>query len=237
MSNLMKRLLCVLLALMMVMALCACGESEDEGSSRGSKRGSKGETTEETTTEPTEAVPVLVGEWEAYLDMTDYLNEMMSYEMGMDDLVDDFSMRLTMEFDEDGTVVLAIDQDSLEEAAADLIDSMWTVIIEMTAEQAGMSVEEVEEMMEAEGVTKEALLEQMDLTAAFEDLDDMEGYWLLDGDELFIAEDEDDVEDADPIEIEFDGDDAFSMLGGDGLTDGLDEEMIEMFIPLEFERI
>lgn len=237
MSNLMKRLICIVLALMMVMALCACGASEDEGTSR--RRSSK--TAEdagaaEQTTEATEAEPTLVGEWEAYLDMTDYLNDMLAEEIGEDDIIDDFSVRMTMKFKDDGTVTLKVDKDHLEDVVNDFADKFWTVFLDIMAEEYGMDVKELETTLADSGVTKDTLVEEMDIESAFEDVEDMKGYWMLDGDELFIAEDEDDVEDADPVEIEFDDNDTFSIIGGDGLDD-LDEEMIELFLPIVFERI
>lgn len=229
MKDMLKRLLCVMLALVMVMALCACGQSEDGG-----KKGKEKEE-EETTEEKPEQV--LVGEWEAYLDLTDYFNDMMAEELDMDDLVEEFSMRIVMEFTEDGEVTLTIDQDHMEDMVNDFADSFWDAMMDMYAEEYDMSRSEVEQAMAESGVTKEALVEEMDIESLFEDLEDMEGYWVLEDDELFISEDEDDLEDADPIEIEFDGDDNFSMVGGDGLTDGLDEDMADLFLPLEFERI
>ena len=240
MKDLMKRLLCVLMALMMVMALVACGESdEDEG--RSSKRGNKettGETTEETTEETTtEPEPTLAGEWEAEVDMTDYINEMLGAELGVDDVVDEFTMKIVLELNEDGTCEMVIDQDHMEDMVEAFADSIWDIMVEMVAEEADITAAEAEEALEESGMTKDMLLEEMDVEALFEDMDDMKGYWLLDGDELFIAEDEDDVEDSDPIEIEFEGGDTFSMVGGDGLTDGLDDEMAEVFLPLVFNRV
>lgn len=236
MKDLMKRLLCVLMALMMVMALVACGESDDD-EGRSSKRGNKettGETTEETTTEPE---PTLAGEWEAEVDMTDYLNEMLGAELGMDDLVDEFTMKLVLELKEDGTCEMVIDQDHMEEMVEAFADNLWDAMVEMVAEEGDVTTSEAEELLEESGMTKDMLLEEMDVEAMFEDMDDMKGYWLLDGDELFIAEDEDDVEDSDPIEIEFDGGDTFSMVGGDGLTADMDDEMAEAFLPLVFNRV
>ncbi len=243
MKDLLKRLLCIVLALTMVVCLVACGSSEDEDedeeeetAEEGGKKSNKKETEEETTEEPEEE-DSLVGEWEATIDLSDYLSDMLYAELDMELDVEDFAIVMTLVFDEDGTYEAELDISKLEGAMENLIDELWDVMMEMTAEEAGMSVEEVEALMEEQGVTKDALMAEMDFEGlfeeAFEDFDD-KGKWVLDGDELYMAKKN--PEDTDPVEIEFDGDE-FSIVDGPFLGDGVDEDMLEYVLPIVFERV
>lgn len=235
MSNLMKRLLCVLLALVMVMALCACGGSDDDTTSRkrGEKTTEEETTTEETTTEP---APTLVGEWEAILDYTDYLNDLLADEIGEEDICSEFTIRMTVEFKESGAVTLEYDEDHLEEMLDIFAADFWKVLVKMSVDESGLSEDEVVAALAGEGLTEDTLLEAMGLDSMFDYFEKIKGYYLLDGEELFIAEDEDDVEDAEPIEIEYDGGDTFTMVDGKDLDEIFGEE-IEEFLPVEFTRI
>lgn len=252
MKDLLKRLLCIVLALTMVVALVACGssdededEEEDEKTAEeGGKKSNKDNDDEEEEEEDdkgkedSKKEDTLVGDWEATIDLSEYLNEMLAAELGMDLEVEDFAIVMTLSFDEDGTYEAGIDTSKMEDAMEDIVDVLWDAMMEMTAEEAGMSVSEVEEMMEQQGVTKDMLMEEMDLEAAmaeaFEEFEDeSKGEWVLDGDELYMAKN--DPEDADPVEIEFDGDE-FSIVGGDFLGDA-DEEMVEYIMPIVFERV
>lgn len=235
MSNLMKRLLCVLLALVMVMALCACGGSDEDTDTRkrGDKTTEEETTTEETTTEP---APTLVGEWEAYLDFTDYLNDELANIVGKEDVVSDFTLRVTVKFKESGAITLEYDEDHMEEMLNNFAADFWVVLVDYTAEASGLTADEVIAYYAEEGITEDNLLEAMELDSLFDYYQKMKGYYLLDGEELFIAEEEEDVEDAEPIEIEYDGGDTFTMVDGKDLDEIFGEEIDEI-LPVEFTRI
>lgn len=246
MKDLLKRLLCIVLALTMVVALVACGSSEDEDEEedediveekKSNKKNNK-ETEEETTEEPEEDENPLVGEWEATIDMSDYISDMMYAEMGVDMDIEDFAIVMTLEFDEDGTYKADLDMSPMEDAMDDFIDQLWDVMMEMSAEEYGMTVEEVEDAMEQSGVTKDALMEEIDMDALFEEMfeafeDYTKGKWILDGDELYM--DEKDPEDAEPAIIELD-DDEFSIVDGEFMGE-MDEDMMEYLFPIVFERV
>lgn len=239
MKDLLKRLLCIVMALTMVVALVACGSTEEEDDDEGSKRGGKNketteETPEETTEEPEEETPVLVGEWEAKIDMSDYMSDQMYYEMGMDIDVEDYIVTMTIEFYEDGTYEADMDASEAEDAMVGIMDQMWPMLVEMYAEQYGMSYEEMEAGLEAEGMTKDVLMADMDLQSGIdEEFEDFaEGEWILDGDELYMAPRK--PEKTEPIEIEFDGNDEFSIVGGEFTGD---EDLDEYIMPIVFERV
>lgn len=241
MKELLKRLLCVLMALAMVACLAACGateEDDDEGSGRKSKKETTEEVAGDDTKDVTEEVTekeeeTLVGEWEAEIDLSDYMSDMLYSEMGLELDVEDYAIVMTIEFKENGTYKADMDASKAATAMEDIMDDLWPMLIEMYAEQLGMSEKEVEDALVAEGVTKDALMEEMDIegavSEAFEDF--TKGEWVLDGDELYMATE--DPEDTDPVEIEFDGDE-FSIVGGEFTGDS---DMDEYIMPIVFERV
>ena len=70
-----KRIAALLLALVMVFALCACSDS---GSGKDKDKDDKVEKVEKKTD-----AELIVGTWEATVDMGDYLNAEMAGEPGM----------------------------------------------------------------------------------------------------------------------------------------------------------
>lgn len=242
MKDLLKRLLCIVLALTMVVALVACGSSEDEDEEEDEETVEEGKKSskknkKETEEETEEEEDSLVGKWEGTLDISDYISDMMYAEMGVEMDVEDFAIVMTIKFNEDGTYKAELDTSPMEKAMGGFIDDLWDIVMEMAAEEAGMSVSEVEKMMEEQGVTKDALMEEMDLEAAMEEAfaeftEESKGEWILDGDELYMASE--DPEDSDPVIIEFDGDE-FSIV--DGAFADMDDDMLEYILPIVFERV
>ncbi len=246
MKDLLKRLLCIVLALTMVVCLVACGSSEDEEEEEeeetteedGKKGGKKDkETTAETTEEPEEEVSPLVGEWEATVDLSDYVSDGL-YAQGMEIDVEDFAIVMTYTFDEDGTYEAELDTSMLEDSIDGIMDQLWELLIEISAEQAGVSLEEMEAALVAEGYTKDVLKAELGLEESvaetFEEIAES-GEWVLEDDELFMHKKN--PEKADPVTIEFDGDDEFSIVDGPFLGDDVDEEMLEYILPIVFERV
>lgn len=232
MKDLLKRILCIVLALTMVVALVACGSSEDEdeeeeeetaeeGGKKGGKKDKK-ETEEETEEEPEEE-ETLVGEWTAEVDMSDYLNEMLA-ESGLDMDVSDFVLVMNITFDEDGTYEAEMDTSKLNKAMEAFADDLWDLMIEMIAEEADVSAAEAEELLEAEGMTKDDLIEEMGIEEMFGDLETQTGDWELDGDELDL--------DGSIAIIEFEGDE-FSIVEVEDDDSGIGEYLL----PIVFERV
>ena len=214
MKDLLKRLLCVLMALAMVACLAACGSSEEEDDDKGSSKKSKKSSSQEEDT--------LVGEWEAEIDITDYIASIMESQ-GFEMDLDDFVMVMTVVFDEDGTYEAEIDTAKMEKAMKNFANDLWDLMVEMVAEQGGMSESEAEAALEDQGYTKDVLLEEMGIEGMFEDLEAESGDWELDGDELDL--------DGSVVTIEFDGDE-FSIVD----VEDDDSGMAEILLPIVFER-
>ena len=228
MKDLLKRILCIVLALTMVVALVACGSSEDEDeeeeeetAEEGGKKGGKKDK-KETEEEPEEE-ETLVGEWTAEIDMSDYLNEMLA-ESGLDMDFSDFVLVMNITFDEDGTYEAEMDTSKLNKAMEAFADDLWDLMIEMIAEEADVSAAEAEELLESEGMTKDDLIEEMGIEEAFADMENQTGDWELDGDELSL--------DGGIAIIEFEGDE-FSIVEVEDDEEGIGEYLL----PIVFERV
>ena len=136
-----KRLFALLMAVAMVFCLAACGGDAETGVEEKEKNVKK----------------TLVGDWEAEVDLSDMMAEMLADELGMEIDVDDFVVTMALTFEDDGTFKAEMKAD-WENAVEDLVDNIWDYILETTAEEAGVSVSEVEELMEEQGVTKDMLM-------------------------------------------------------------------------------
>ena len=255
MNNMLKRLLCLMMALMMVATLAACNEEEESTIRR---RGKNTEATSDTTEARSadraylyegstsgEGAPVkeftgltkdaqkLVGTWVTEVDASDFMSDMLYEKSGIDLTLEDFVLSMTMTFNEDGTVTAEGDASRAVAAMAIVIDELWEEIIKSIAEQTGMSIEEVEKMMEQQGMTKEVLAEQNGPESMFgtEDEMTMSAKWLLDENELYVGED--DPEDEDPVVIEFKGSDEFHIVEVPDDPDDIGQYLL----PLVFKRV
>lgn len=260
MKDMLKKTLCLVMALSMFFTLAACGEEEEESASR--RRRKRTEDTSDTTEarsadraflyegrtpekEATEETPTkehtemsndaqkLVGTWVTEVDASDFMSDMLYEKSGIDLTLEDFVLSMTMTFNEDGTVTAEGDASRAVAAMAIVIDELWEEIIKSIAEQTGMSIEEVEKMMEQQGMTKEVLAEQNGPESMFgtEDEMTMSAKWLLDENELYVGED--DPEDEDPVVIEFKGSDEFHIVEVPDDPDDIGQYLL----PLVFKRV
>ena len=191
-----KRIAALLLALVMVFALCACSDS---GSGKDKDKGEK-----KTDAE------LIVGTWEATVDMGEYFDTLMDYDDDMLSAYFDFTgveLVVNYEFDKDGSYKLsfsAADEEKLEmvlrKAVEKLLNDMFEgagYTIEEVAAANGMTVDElVDDAMEENGVSSEAF---------FDDSNDSGSYKIKDG-KLYLAEDGDDIDEDDYFEYKLKGD-------------------------------
>lgn len=168
----MKKLLALLLAVVMVLCMAACSADEDDDKKSGAAN-KEGET--------------IVGEWTGKMDFTEYLNTMMSDQMGVDVEADDLSLTITMDLKKNGEMSVEVDEDSAEEMISDLVDYVLDAMVEMLEDQ-GVSLEDT-------GYTKdqmrEMLMDEMDMDATdlvggFEG-----GYYVYEDGYIYASSDED----------------------------------------------
>lgn len=135
----MKKYIALLLCLVMVLSLCACGAKEN-----------------------------LVGTWKANINMAEAFNaeiaasgdEAMAEAMKLES----FDLPLILELREDGTCKLSVDNDamaaSVEKLAEALTNGMKSYFVTMLEEQ-GLEVEDPDEFLAAMGLDLNTLVEEM----------------------------------------------------------------------------
>ena len=191
-----KRIAALLLALVMVFALCACSDS---GS--GKDKDDKVEKVEKKTD-----AELIVGTWEATVDMGDYLNAEMAGEPGMEYF--DFSgveATLSYEFDEDGDYVLTISMN--KELLEKVFRNAMQKILEEAAAAEGYTLEELaaEEGMTVEELLDAAMEESFDAEDFFGDETERGSYEIKDG-KLYIFDRGDELDEDDYFEYKLKGD-------------------------------
>lgn len=227
-----KRIAALLLALVMVFALCACSDS---GSG---KDKDKDDDKVEKVEKKTDA-ELIVGTWEAKLDMGEYFDTLTDSDPDMAVMAAyfDFSgveLAVNYEFDKDGSYRLsfsAADEEKLRiafrNAVGKLVNDMLVgtgYTLEDAAAEEGMTVDELlDAVMEENGFNSEDF---------FDDSNESGSYKIKDG-KLYLAEDGDDIDDDDYFEYK---------LKGDKLTlvakysDGEVDDASDAMFPMNFVR-
>lgn len=210
----MKKRIALLLSFVLVLslALCACGESKPA---------------------------TVVGTWKTDINMADLFNQEMEA-AGMGDYIniESFNLPLVMEFKEDGTGSMSVDQDAMVDTVDKLAEDLTAGLeayfteyfesmgLEIDLEEAlaasGMSMDDLVEELKAEFVSEETFAE---FTTEF-------NYKAEDG-KLYMS---DDLESEVPTDIyntyELDG----STLTLDVGNEDVDDEMAEYLFPMTLKR-
>ena len=233
MKESLKRLLCVMMALAVIFVFAACGAQEEPEKEETEQ--TTQETTQEETTLPPEEEKSLVGKWEGQIDMADFISDRVYENTRKDVVFDACLVDITVTFEEDGSYKTKLKCD-FDEALSEFDDEFIDAIIEMSAAQVGMSPAQYERTLKAEGFTREDLEKEFgealsasmyEMVKAYED--EMEGKWLLEGDELYLAKKK--PEKADPYIITLE-DETFTVTE---ITDD-DDDIGDYFLPLTFTR-
>ena len=200
-----KKLLCLLLALMMVVSLVACDsgsdkDDDDDDDEEIVDEKDKDEDEDEDDTEPSSTEPeltaeeLILGTWVIEVELTDEL-------LGVDDFNTNVTLPMTITFEEDGTLIMGWLEDDLEDRIAELENDLVAYMCELMyseMEASGYSREETDEAFEAAyGFTVEdycaEYVEAMDLASnmfgATTELDyELDGDVLITGDEEIVIE-------------------------------------------------
>lgn len=193
----MSKLLALLLALVMVFCLAACGSDNKESKNNEDETKAhieepKGKSDEEK----------LVGQWALRFDLSDAMGAMFADAFGDDSFAPntELYMYITLEFDDgEGMMGSVLDEDSLDDYMADLGDNLVDYLYDL-AEENGKSREEFEAQVDADyGMTVEEYVEEeiaLAIEAASEELTvEMSFCYEVDEDEgcIYIGEDEDEL--------------------------------------------
>ncbi len=197
-----KRIAALLLALVMVLALCACSDS---GSGKDKDKDDKVEKVDKKTD-----TDLIVGTWEATVDMGDYLNAEMAGEPGMAAYAEyfDFSgveATLSCEFDEDGDYVLTISMN--KEPLEKVFRNAMQKVLEEAAAAEGYTLEELaaEEGMTVEELLDAVMEESFDAENFFGDETERGSYEIKDG-KLYTFDRGDELDEDDYFEYKLKGD-------------------------------
>ena len=218
-----KRIAALLLALVMVFALCA---RSDSGSGKDKDKGEKVE--KKTDAE------LIVGTWETEMSMTDYYGDDMGELEGMEAYFDFDKIKITMtfEFEEDGTYTMSVDGDEAEIKAI-LRDGFEKLMNDML-EGTGYTIEDAaaEEGMTADEYL-DALMEESFGSGDLIDVDDELGEYKVKNGKLYLFDEGDELDEGTYYEYK---------LKGDKLTlvaeyeDGETTEASDTIFPLDFVR-
>lgn len=162
-----------------------------------------------------------VGDWEAKVDMTDMLNDMLTSDPSTADLagyikIDSYVLTLNFSFTSDGKYSIKIDRDALQKTSDALLSTMKTGILayfedmleEMAAEY-DVTVDEflevnevasVEEFLAANGVDIDNMFDMNQLTSAFDAVESSGTYKAKDG-ELRLTNNSDNTVDIEIYEF------------------------------------
>lgn len=165
----MKRLIALLLIMTMALVMCACDVSK--GLADLLRTESDG----------------IVGSWETEVELAELINHVLQDNIGMLPGINSLSCRLTIDFASDGTYTVNVNEEHLEEQLEQFMDSMWDVLVLAVSNKLGMSVDTVKIFLEKQNINKDNLLEKIDVEDMFSVTGDDEGYWKLEGNNLYMS--------------------------------------------------
>lgn len=231
----MKKLLALLLAVVMILTLVACGSNNNANDDDDDDH--KGSIKVPTTTAPEEE-DTLVGKWGAKIIVD-------AEKMDMEGMNAKLEFEINAVFNKDNTYRMEIDEDALKASIDKFVDDVIVSMVDMMYKQfsdQGMTKEQVDSMIQSTyGMSLEEFcqtsLDAVDIDAYFEEAKDKFGTYRVDGDKLYLLEDEKDDADETPEEELY----SFQ-LKGNKLSIASDEgdfkEMLELIggTKLEFTR-
>jgi len=155
----------------------------------------------------------IVGKWQAEFDMTDMLDEFLgsSGEMAEFFDIDKLALDIVFEFKDNDKVEAYVTDESAEKMAEEVIEATKKALEKMLEEE-GMSIEDFEGLT---GMTMDDMIEEAFGSSdpkeigktLTEDMEELGGYYKIDGDKLYIAEDKDDLDDEEnAVDFELKGD-------------------------------
>lgn len=168
------KLIALVLALVLVLSLAACKKSGDASG--------------KTPTSP-------VGKWVSELAVADMIKASGESSEGMDaesmkQLFGDSTVKVNLELTSDGKIILTPDKDSFKA----LFEKMTENIADLLPTMFNVSPEKLDEMLQAKGMTKEQLVEQVkgqfNPDEMFGNLDEsaVTGVYEIDGDKIYLGE-------------------------------------------------
>lgn len=208
-----KRISAIALALLLVLSMVACSGKTNPAESTGKAEPNiTNAPSEDIGTQPSQADGV-EGTWKAELDLTNVLNETIGAEMGQAVDVDTpVVIPMTVTFNNDGTYNASFDTAAAKSSMEAYLSAFVGVLTDSLYEQAeaaGMSKEDFEAAMEAEGISMDSLLDELmseiDVDAFFEDLEDETGYYEYKDGKLWMEDSSSDFTEDNYVSVTLEG--------------------------------
>lgn len=182
----------------------------------------------------------LVGTWECELDLSEQLNDELASDPEVAEFVEikDFTMVIIMEFEDDGTYSMSVDEDALgetfESLKVDVAEGMAAYLENMALEEMGVEMT-ADEIMELAGMNMDDLINSVFTEEMLDELVsgmEQEGNFEAKNGKLYTSAGLD--YDVDPEVYET------YELDGDELTlleyHGDDDDVMDIY-PMEFEKV
>jgi hypothetical protein len=169
----MKKLFAVLLALAMLLSLAACSTSGGSGDSK----------------------PTVVGTWKGTMNLAAAMAATTQMEFD-----EPLELGVTFTYNADGTYSARVDEDSFEDFAETMVDLM----IELSISMSGNPDYDLEAELAKEGMTMEEFREQLKTSMNIDQMREEaeeNGFYKYEEGKISTAEDKDDLEAGDYIEI------------------------------------
>ena len=184
-----KRIFVIAITIVFVFSMLACGKKE---------------TVETQPSQPAE--PTVVGVWSCEVDLTDEVDSLLCAQLDVEHICTHFPFVLYLSVFEDGTYSLGYDQEFLSAQLDGLGNALWQMVVDQAAAENGVSEVAASSILQEQGKNRGTLIQELNLTSVFENNFSQTGFWKLDNDALYFAQEEDAFieEDAIPVEISLD---------------------------------
>ncbi|MCQ2354395.1 MAG: hypothetical protein MJ102_04725 [Clostridia bacterium] len=189
----------------------------------------------------------IVGEWECEIDLTDSIIEKIGTEAGIDfSLSERCIIVIGLDLNKDGSCKLAVNKAASSANFEKFMPSFISALVEAmykVGEEQGASREEFDNAFIAlYGCGVAEYMEQnltmlLNTDSLFDDVEDVEGFYQVNKDQLLLSEYQDDFEEAASCEFELKGDKLTITSISENGTDVEDfMEEFNLIFPLEFKR-
>lgn len=169
-----KRLVCGIILIALLLCMCACGAEEEVS---------------------------LVGQWNCKINLRETVAQMVGGLVELDESLEPVTIVVDIVFRENGTYTIMYDQDHIGQQIDLFIDSAWDSVVKQLAEKSSLPIDQIESAIQSKGLTKDLLKETFDLASIFSEFENLEGYWKLEENMLFLSASEEGLNNANPIEI------------------------------------
>ena len=152
-----------------------------------------------------ETEQVLIGNWTVQVDMAEAVNQMVYEQTGAATVSVSFPVTLELLLSGDGTYRLKPDLKKMDAQIETLGTVLWQIVVDQAAAQSYMISSDAVKALNAQGKSKELLMQQLDIASMFENTYSETGVWMQESDTLFFAQNVEELKDAYGYVLTFSG--------------------------------